>query len=81
MKKNDKVLFVEARIAKTQLAEMVKMIKNIVTTEWVTAENSGNKQPVIFCLCQQPEDESFIVCCDLCKQWFHGDCINLFDEY
>ena len=92
MKKKDKVALVEAHIAMTQLAGMLHTQNaeettgeiddmenedDIVITEWGTTEN---EELGIFCLCRQPEDDRFMVCCDLCEEWFHSDCINLSDE-
>ena len=27
-----------------------------------------------------PEDERFMVCCDRCDDWFHGECLNMSEE-
>ena len=32
----------------------------------------------LYCLCQQPYDESqFYICCDRCQDWFHGRCVGI----
>ncbi|CAM1323221.1 PHF2 (predicted), partial [Pycnogonum litorale] len=32
----------------------------------------------LYCLCSQPYDPSkFMIQCDICKEWFHGSCVNL----
>ena len=95
MKKKDKVALVEAHIATTQLARMLRTHSaeetageiddmededDIVITEWGTTENAENEELDMFFLCRQPEDDRFLVCCDLCEEWFHGDCIDLSDE-
>lgn len=33
----------------------------------------------LFCICRQPESR-FMICCDQCGEWFHGDCICLTEE-
>ena len=30
----------------------------------------------LFCICRQPESR-FMICCDQCGEWFHGDCIGI----
>ncbi len=32
-----------------------------------------------FCLCNRPDDGSFMIQCDHCKEWYHGRCVNLTD--
>lgn len=36
-------------------------------------DDGGNR----YCLCRGPNDGSFMVACDVCQQWFHGECVNL----
>ena len=36
-------------------------------------EDGGNR----YCLCRGPNDGSFMVECDVCQQWYHGECVNL----
>ena len=31
----------------------------------------------LFCLCSQPEDGRFMICCDQCDKWYHGECVNV----
>lgn len=36
------------------------------------------KEKQLYCLCQQPYDESqFYICCDRCQDWFHGRCVGV----
>ncbi len=30
-----------------------------------------------YCLCNGPDDGSFMVCCDECEEWYHGRCIKI----
>ena len=43
----------------------------------VSPETSNCKDPSLFCLCLQPDDGHFMICCDQCNVWFHGDCVGI----
>ena len=36
-----------------------------------------NHSKELFCLCHQPEDGRFMICCDQCDKWYHGECVNV----
>lgn len=36
-----------------------------------------NKALPLYCYCHSPEDDRFMICCDKCENWFHGDCAGL----
>ncbi|XP_053103011.1 death-inducer obliterator 1 isoform X2 [Hemicordylus capensis] len=31
----------------------------------------------LYCICQQPHNNRFMICCDRCEEWFHGDCVGI----
>ena len=35
----------------------------------------------LFCVCRQPDDNRFMVCCDGCEDWFHPPCIGLTEKF
>ncbi|XP_022221729.2 nucleosome-remodeling factor subunit NURF301 isoform X3 [Drosophila obscura] len=39
------------------------------------------KKEKLYCVCRTPYDETkFYVGCDLCSNWFHGDCVSITEE-
>jgi len=42
-------------------------------------EESGSDQG-IYCICRGPDNHRFMISCDRCEDWFHGDCIGM-DKY
>ncbi|KAJ3325178.1 hypothetical protein HDV06_004968 [Boothiomyces sp. JEL0866] len=34
----------------------------------------------IYCICRQADDGSFMIQCDDCKEWFHGNCVGIQEE-
>lgn len=43
--------------------------------------NSRNKKEKVYCICRTPYDETkFYVGCDLCNNWFHGQCVSITEE-
>ncbi|XP_073972080.1 nucleosome-remodeling factor subunit NURF301 E(bx) isoform X2 [Rhodnius prolixus] len=43
--------------------------------------NHRSKKEKLLCICRTPYDETkFYVGCDLCNNWFHGDCVGITEE-
>lgn len=41
----------------------------------------GMKKGKLYCVCRKPYDETkFYVGCDLCNNWFHGDCVGITEK-
>uniref|UniRef100_A0A1A9ZBU0 Nucleosome-remodeling factor subunit NURF301 n=1 Tax=Glossina pallidipes TaxID=7398 RepID=A0A1A9ZBU0_GLOPL len=41
----------------------------------------GKKKEKLYCICRTPYDDTkFYVGCDICSNWFHGDCVNISEE-
>lgn len=53
----------------------------VTTTKRKTKRNSsesGGGKKELFCICRKPYDNSkFYVGCDMCSNWFHGDCVGI----
>ncbi|KAL7621554.1 hypothetical protein AAE478_008879 [Parahypoxylon ruwenzoriense] len=33
-----------------------------------------------YCICRGPDDHRWMISCDVCEDWFHGECVNLDKE-
>ncbi|XP_062855567.1 CXXC-type zinc finger protein 1a isoform X2 [Trichomycterus rosablanca] len=34
----------------------------------------------VYCICRKPDINCFMIGCDNCNEWFHGDCINISEK-
>uniref|UniRef100_A0A671KZQ0 CXXC-type zinc finger protein 1 n=1 Tax=Sinocyclocheilus anshuiensis TaxID=1608454 RepID=A0A671KZQ0_9TELE len=34
----------------------------------------------VYCVCRKPDINCFMIACDNCSEWFHGDCINISEK-
>ncbi|XP_015265819.1 PREDICTED: death-inducer obliterator 1 [Gekko japonicus] len=41
------------------------------------SESEGYDPSALYCICQQPHNNRFMICCDRCEEWFHGDCVGI----
>ncbi|XP_072940862.1 uncharacterized protein pps isoform X2 [Epargyreus clarus] len=39
--------------------------------------NSEDDPNRLWCICKQPHNNRFMICCDGCEDWFHGKCVNI----
>uniref|UniRef100_A0A8C1CNV5 CXXC-type zinc finger protein 1 n=2 Tax=Cyprinus carpio TaxID=7962 RepID=A0A8C1CNV5_CYPCA len=40
--------------------------------------NPGNAR--VYCVCRKPDTNCFMIGCDNCNEWFHGDCIKISEK-
>uniref|UniRef100_A0A8C7YW57 PHD-type domain-containing protein n=1 Tax=Oryzias sinensis TaxID=183150 RepID=A0A8C7YW57_9TELE len=41
-------------------------------------ESDGGYDPnALYCICRQKHNKRFMICCDRCEEWFHGDCVGI----
>ncbi|XP_056130183.1 death-inducer obliterator 1 isoform X2 [Lampris incognitus] len=41
------------------------------------SENGGYDPNALYCICRQKHNKRFMICCDRCEEWFHGDCVGI----
>ncbi|XP_039276051.1 death-inducer obliterator 1 isoform X2 [Nilaparvata lugens] len=39
--------------------------------------NSEDDPDRLWCICQKPHNNRFMICCDACEEWFHGKCVGI----
>jgi nucleosome-remodeling factor subunit BPTF len=46
-----------------------------------SSPNARSRKEKLFCSCRTPYDDTkFYVGCDLCNNWFHGDCVGITEQ-
>jgi COMPASS component SPP1 len=47
------------------------------TADGVGIGDSSESDNGPYCLCRGPDDHRFMIACDRCEDWFHGECIGM----
>ncbi|XP_039249955.2 CXXC-type zinc finger protein 1-like [Styela clava] len=37
----------------------------------------SDEEITLYCICRSPDIDRFMIMCDQCEEWYHGDCINM----
>lgn len=40
-------------------------------------DGSADDPDRLWCICKQPYNNRFMICCDTCNDWFHGTCVKV----
>ncbi|CRJ96381.1 hypothetical protein BN1723_008615 [Verticillium longisporum] len=40
-------------------------------------DDDDSIDPGPYCLCRGPDDHRFMIFCDICQDWFHGECVDM----
>lgn len=40
-------------------------------------EDDEDDPDKLWCICNQPHNNRFMICCDSCEEWYHGKCVNV----
>ncbi|XP_063792175.1 CXXC-type zinc finger protein 1 isoform X5 [Pseudophryne corroboree] len=43
-------------------------------------ETENGENAPVYCVCRKPDINCFMIGCDHCNEWFHGDCINITEK-
>ena len=43
--------------------------------------HKNDEEVVLYCICRKPDTNRFMIGCDRCEEWYHGDCISITAEY
>ena len=62
-----------------------KLSQQMIKGTGYTKEKGGVKdqrgyRAKLYCVCQKPYTGEFMIRCDECKEWYHGDCVRITQE-
>ncbi|XP_041953172.1 death-inducer obliterator 1 isoform X1 [Alosa sapidissima] len=43
-------------------------------------ESEDTDPDAVYCICRQKHNKRFMICCDRCEEWFHGDCVGISEK-
>lgn len=43
-------------------------------------QDKNNLDAQLYCICRSPMIDVFMIKCDFCEEWYHGDCIGITEE-
>ncbi|XP_030369793.1 uncharacterized protein LOC115620614 isoform X2 [Scaptodrosophila lebanonensis] len=46
-------------------------------TEASESQEDDDDPNKLWCICRQPHNNRFMICCDLCEDWYHGTCVSV----
>jgi hypothetical protein len=47
--------------------------ENASDSDW----DSEDDPERLWCICNKPHNNKFMISCDICKDWFHGQCVGI----
>lgn len=45
------------------------------------SEDDDDDDSSVYCICRTKDTSRFMIGCDSCNEWYHGDCISITEEY
>ena len=52
-------------------------VHNLMYIIFQIVRNSEDDPERLWCICQQPHNNRFMICCDSCLDWYHGKCVGI----
>ncbi|XP_041080158.1 death-inducer obliterator 1-like isoform X2 [Polyodon spathula] len=43
----------------------------------IKSDAEGYDPNALYCICRQKHNNRFMICCDRCEEWFHGNCVGI----
>ncbi|XP_055853477.1 uncharacterized protein LOC129917135 [Episyrphus balteatus] len=63
---------------KKTAAKSLKSVPKKAQEEGESQEDEDEDDPnKLWCVCRQPHNNRFMICCDVCEDWFHGTCVSI----
>ncbi|XP_047026879.1 death-inducer obliterator 1 isoform X1 [Helicoverpa zea] len=62
---------------KKQEQPLLNPVLDKLSAESQESWNSEDDPNRLWCICKQPHNNRFMICCDGCEDWFHGKCVNI----
>lgn len=63
-----------------QLTQQMADVRADSPEDGQLSDDSSPGRPV-YCICRKSDTTRFMIGCDCCEEWFHGDCISITAEY
>ncbi|XP_067615651.1 uncharacterized protein pps isoform X2 [Eurosta solidaginis] len=51
--------------------------KNVIEENGAGSQEDDDDPNKLWCICRQPHNNRFMICCDVCEDWFHGTCVSI----
>ncbi|CAG9581517.1 unnamed protein product [Danaus chrysippus] len=64
-------------VTKKQEQSIPMAVIDKMSAESQESWNSEDDPNRLWCICKQPHNNRFMICCDGCEDWFHGKCVNI----
>lgn len=68
--------YINKKLARRQENVQASAIEKM-SVESQESWNSEDDPNRLWCICKQPHNNRFMICCDNCEDWFHGKCVNI----
>ncbi|XP_053388273.1 uncharacterized protein LOC128551439 [Mercenaria mercenaria] len=60
------------------IKKIQRELKAELSSQMDLEEMEGKEE--VYCICNGPDSGQFMVQCDICDEWFHGECVNITEE-